>query len=165
MVGKIIVILESGFSSPVCHCLFRCGQQISLISTNDIQHFLNINNQKGGIETMLRADLHKFAKEKGKKSKCFWVLPCIYCPLSFVQCPVSRLFMKLQGQQAIKTNQCVVVISNVAGILLTFIPPSYLERGNKNVKQIKARNFNSNGSALPERLQPLLHKAFTSLSW
>jgi hypothetical protein len=46
---------------------------------------------------MLRADIYKFEKEKGEKVKCVWVLPCQYCPLSFLQCPISRLFMKLQG--------------------------------------------------------------------
>jgi len=44
----------------------------------------------------LRDDLRKFEAEKGKKVKCFWVLPCIYCPLSYIGCPISRVFMRLQ---------------------------------------------------------------------
>ncbi|NQV03863.1 MAG: hypothetical protein HQ532_00030 [Candidatus Omnitrophica bacterium] len=44
--------------------------------------------------TKLRDDIRKYEKEKGKKVKCFGLVRCLKCPMSLVNCPIARLWMK-----------------------------------------------------------------------
>jgi hypothetical protein len=43
----------------------------------------------------LSDDLGKLEAEKGERDKRSWV-PCKYCPLSLIGCPMSRVFWNFQ---------------------------------------------------------------------
>jgi len=46
----------------------------------------------------LRADIRKYEAEKGTKVRCFTRIRCLYCPMSFLGCPIARRAMKSSSE-------------------------------------------------------------------